>query len=175
MDGFRDTVKDWLKDFVKALIFFLILQTYFIQGFVIEGACMEPQLHTNEKILVNKLLYYFFPPRTGDVVVFTFPHDANKDFIKRVVGVPGDTLEISDGYLFRNGRKLPEKYVNEYVFGSYGPINIPDGKVCVMGDNRNNSHDSRAWGLLDVQTIKGRAELKFWPMSAIGLIHSYSE
>ncbi|MBF0547959.1 MAG: signal peptidase I [Candidatus Riflebacteria bacterium] len=172
MERMKENLKEWFKDFVKALIFFLILQNYFIQGFVIEGACMEPQLHSNEKIIVNKLIYHLFPPKVGDVIVFTFPFDYKKDFIKRVVGQAGDIVEIKDGYLFRNGRKIQEKFVKEYVFGSYGPVKVPDGKFCVMGDNRNNSHDSRAWGLLNFECVKGRAEIVFWPPSSAGLISS---
>ena len=165
-------LKDWGKDFVKALLFFLLLQAYVVQGFVIEGSCMEPQLHSREKIMVNKLIYHLRDPKVGEVVVFTYPLDHTKDFIKRVVGVPGDVIAIHDGYLFRNGKRVPEKFVKEYVFGKYGPIKLPPGKFCVMGDNRNNSHDSRAWGLLDRKYLKGRAEAKFWPLKDFGEIHT---
>ena len=165
-------VREWSKDFFKALIFFLFLQTFLIQGFVIEGACMEPQLHSREKIMVNKLVYRFYQPQVGDVVVFPYPMDPRKDFIKRVIGIPGDTVEIRDGYLYRNAKKINEPFVKEYVFGSYGPVLVPTGMVCTMGDNRNNSHDSRAWGLLPITQIKGRAEFKFWPPWTIGLIYA---
>ena len=175
MENILLTMKEWSKDFVKALIFFLILQTYFIQGFVIEGACMEPQLKSLEKIMVNKLIYRFKPPTIGDVVVFSFPLDPKKDFIKRVVGIEGDVMEVRDGYLYRNNQRIPEPFVREYVFGSFGPVRVPSGKLCVMGDNRNNSHDSRAWGFLDYKQIKGRAEFKFWPPWSIGYIESIAD
>ena len=81
-------IRDWFKDFVKALVFFLFLQTYIVQGFVIEGACMEPELHSHEKIIVNKMVYHVKEPEVGEVVVFTYPLEPGKDFIKRVVGVP---------------------------------------------------------------------------------------
>ncbi len=170
MNNFVDDLKDWFRDFVKALIFFLLLQTYVAQGFVIEGACMEPELHSHEKILVNKMVYHLKEPEIGEVVVFTYPYQPDKDFIKRVVGVPGDEIAIKDGYLYRNGKKMNESFVKEYVFGNYGPLKIPEGKLCVMGDNRNNSHDSRAWGLLDRKLVKGRADIKFWPVKEIGMI-----
>lgn len=163
-------VKDWAKDFAKALMFFLFLQTYVVQGFVIEGACMEPQLHSKEKIIVNKMIYRLRDPKVGEVVVFTYPLDHTKDFIKRVVGIPGDVIEIHDGYLFRNGKRMEEKFVKEYVFGKYGPTKVKAGELCVMGDNRNNSNDSRSWGLLNRKLVKGRAELKFWPLSDVGEI-----
>ena len=172
---FTETVREWTKDFVKALIFFLVLQTYFIQGFVIEGACMEPQLCSREKIMVNKFVYKLHEPAVGDVVVFSFPLDPQKDFIKRVVGIPGDIVEIRDGFLYRNGVRVEENFVREYVFGSFGPLKVPTGKVCVMGDNRNNSHDSRSWGLLDMGNVKGRAEFKFWPPWAVGLIPPFAD
>lgn len=168
-------IKDWSKDFVKALLFFLLLQTYVIQGFVVEGACMEPELHSHEKIIVNKMIYHLKDPQVGDVVVFTYPLEPGKDFVKRVVGVPGDVVEIKDGYLYRNGKMMKETFVKEYVFGNYGPLKIPHDKLCVMGDNRNYSHDSRAWGLLDKKLVKGRAEVKFWPVSQFGLIASAAE
>jgi len=135
---------------------------------------MEPQLRSHEKILVNKLIYRFRPPMVGEVVVFSFPLDPKKDFIKRVVGEPGDVLEIKDGYLYRNNQKISEPFVKEYVFGSFGPVKIPKGRICVMGDNRNNSHDSRAWGFLDIDQIKGRAEMKFWPPQCFGTIPAIS-
>jgi len=172
MNEWKTSVKEWVNDFVKALIFFVVLQTYFLQGFVIEGACMEPQLRSHEKIMVNKFVYRFSPPHVGDVVVFSFPLDPRKDFIKRMVGGPGDIIEVRDGYLYRNNKKIPEVFVKEYVFGSYGPIQVPRGKICVMGDNRNNSHDSRSWGLLDISRVKGRAEFKFWPPWAVNWIES---
>lgn len=163
-------LRDWFKDFVKALVFFLFLQTYVVQGFVIEGACMEPALHSHEKIIVNKLIYKIQEPKVGDVVVFSYPLEPEKDFIKRVVGIPGDIIEIRDGYLYRNHKRMQENFVKEYVFGSYGPTKVPQGSLCVMGDNRNNSHDSRSWGLLKRSMIKGRAEVKFWPIDNLGKI-----
>lgn len=175
MDGYMVSIKEWFKDFLKALVFFFVLQTYVVQGFVIEGACMEPQLHSHEKIMVNKLVYTFRPPSVGEVVVFSFPLDPRKDFIKRVVGVPGDLLEIRDGFLHRNGQRMAEPFVKEYVFGTFGPMRVPPGKICVMGDNRNNSHDSRAWGFLDLAQVKGRAEFKFWPPWTMGLIQTITQ
>jgi len=168
-------LRDWFKDFVRALIFFLFLQTYVVQGFVIEGACMEPELHSREKIIVNKMVYMVKEPEVKEVVVFSYPLEPGKDFVKRVVGIPGDVIEIKDGYLFRNGKMMKEPFVKEYVFGSYGPQKIPADKICVMGDNRNNSHDSRSWGLLDRNLVKGRAEIKFWPPDSFGQIAKLAE
>ncbi len=175
MQKIKNGLRDWAKDFARALVFFLVLQTYVVQGFVIEGACMEPELHSREKIIVNKMIYQFREPEVGEVVVFAYPLEPDKDFIKRVVGVPGDVIEIREGYLYRNDKLMQEPFVAEYVFGSYGPQRIPDGKICVMGDNRNNSHDSRSWGLLERAMIKGRAEVKFWPPSAVGRIAALKE
>ncbi|MBU1105624.1 MAG: signal peptidase I [Candidatus Riflebacteria bacterium] len=175
MQKIKHGLRDWAKDFARALVFFLVLQTYVVQGFVIEGACMEPELHSREKIIVNKMIYKFEEPEVGEVVVFSYPLEPEKDFIKRVVGVPGDMIEIKEGYLYRNGRLMKEPFVKEYVFGTYGPQRVPDGKICVMGDNRNNSHDSRSWGLLERTMVKGRAELKFWPPESAGRIAALKE
>ena len=168
-------LRDWFKDFLKALVFFLFLQTYVVQGFVIEGTCMEPELHSREKIIVNKLIYALKEPAVGDVVVFSYPLEPEKDFVKRVVGMPGDIIEIKDGYLYRNEEIVEENFVKEYVFGSYGPIKIPEGKLCVMGDNRNNSHDSRSWGLLDRSMVKGRADVRFWPFTNAGIVKQLAD
>jgi len=168
-------LRDWFKDFLRALVFFLVLQTYVVQGFVIEGACMEPELHSREKIIVNKMIYHLQEPEIGEVVVFSYPLEPGKDFIKRVVGVPGDLIEIRDGYLYRNDKKMQEPFVKEYVFGSFGPVRVPADRLCVMGDNRNNSHDSRSWGLLDRKMVKGRAEFKFWPVNQMARIASKAE
>ena len=111
MNKIVDGLRDWFGDFVKALIFFLILQTYVVQGFVIEGACMEPELQSHEKIIVNKMIYRVKEPEVGEVVVFTYPFEPDKDFIKRVVGVGGDEIAIRDGYLYRNGRRMEESFV----------------------------------------------------------------
>lgn len=172
---YKFIVTEWIKDFLKALIMFLFLQTYVLQGFVIEGSCMEPVLKSHQKILVNKIIYLFREPKVGEIVVFSFPFDTKKDFIKRVVGVAGDVIEIKDGSLYRNGKRITEDYVPEYILGSYGPIVIPKGKICVMGDNRNNSHDSRIWGLLDIKYVKGRAEVVFWPIKDFEIINYVRE
>ena len=132
MNNFVDDLKDWFRDFVKALIFFLLLQTYVAQGFVIEGACMEPELHSHEKILVNKMVYHLKEPEIGEVVVFTYPYQPDKDFIKRVVGVPGDEIAIKDGYLYRNGKKMNESFVKEDT------IYIIQGKFDEKSNNENN-------------------------------------
>lgn len=166
---------NWFKDFFKAFFVFLLLQIFVIQGFVIEGSCMEPELHSEEKIIVNKMIYKLREPKHGEVVVFKYPLEPEKDFIKRVVGLPGDEISIKNGSLYRNQEKLDEDYVKEYVFGNYGPVMVPQGQLCVMGDNRNNSHDSRTWGMLDESLLKGRAELTFWPPKAFGLVHNSKE
>lgn len=175
MNSFVLGLKDWVKDFFKALVFFLFLQTFVVQGFVIEGACMEPELESREKIMVNKFIYNFREPHVGEVVVFEYPLDPNKDFVKRVVGVPGDKIEIKNGFLYRNDVRVREDYVPEYIFGRYGPKVVPQDKLCVMGDNRNSSHDSRSWGLLERSKLKGRAEFRFWPLNNFGVVQTFND
>ncbi|GAB1351989.1 hypothetical protein MASR1M12_07200 [Erysipelotrichia bacterium] len=165
-------LRDWFKDFVRALIFFLFLQTHAWIRHRRSLHVRNPYLR--EKSLLTKW-YTVKEPEVGEVVVFSYPLEPGKDFVKRVVGIPGDVIEIKDGYLFRNGKMMKEPFVKEYVFGSYGPQKIPADKICVMGDNRNNSHDSRSWGLLDRNLVKGRAEIKFWPPDSFGQIAKLAE
>ncbi len=138
----------------------------------VEGISMEPNLHDGEFVVVNRLAYRWKTPARGDIVVFHFPSDPRRRFIKRVIGLPGDTVTIRDGKVFINSSVLDEPYLDEEPV-YHGEWRIAPNEVFVLGDNRNNSSDSQNWGPLDINEIIGKAMLVYWPMDMIGLIPHY--
>lgn len=138
--------------------------------FRIEGSSMEPSLHDGEYVLISKVSYWFGQPRRGDVVVFRFPHDPSRDFIKRVIGLPGETVAIRDGKVFINGRPLQEPYIRGPIAYTYGPVTLGPEEYFVLGDNRNASNDSHNWGMLPRSAIIGKAWLIYWPPQRWGVI-----
>ena len=190
----RAKVREVLQTILLALLIFMALQAS-VQNFRVEGSSMDPTLRDSQYLLVNKLLYYqldkarlarwlpffnaeegdtlhpFHPPNRGDVVVFRFPRDESRDFVKRVIGVPGDTVEIRDGRVFVNDRAIQEPYV-------VGPSSCSPQKTCqarlkdreyfVLGDNRGASNDSRDWGPVHLDNIIGRVWVSYWPLSELG-------
>ncbi|MGB9723030.1 MAG: signal peptidase I [Chloroflexia bacterium] len=177
------------------LIFFLVRSV--IQNFKVEGYSMEPNLHTGQYIIVNRLeywhidlnlfrrllpggdqvepnlVYFFHMPRRGEIVVFEYPKDTTRDFIKRVIGLPGETVEIRNGQVLINGVPLFEPYLSDAAraqTGNMGPVQVPPNAVFVMGDNRGNSSDSRNWGPLPLENIVGKAWVIYWPQQYWGII-----
>ena len=131
---------------------------------------MVPTLEIGDRLFVNKFIYRFTDPERGDVIVFRSVEGGEEDLIKRVVAVPGDTVEVRDGTLYVNGQPQPDAYVNrEFPDRSYyGPTTVPEGRVFAMGDNRANSRDSRFFGPVPYENIEGEAFLLFWPPGRIG-------
>ncbi|MGQ9698888.1 MAG: signal peptidase I [Armatimonadota bacterium] len=183
-----------LGEFIEALLFalvlvFLVIRPFVIQAFYIPSASMRPSLWENDRILVNKFIYRFRPPQRYDVIVFKAPPEASldeKDFIKRVIGLPGEIVEVHDGQVYINHKPLDEHYVGEECAMwppkkvpartvirpdyEYGPYKVPPHKLFVMGDNRNNSKDSHYWQALSMDRVLGKAMVIFWPPSRIGLV-----
>ena len=165
-----------------AVILAIILRTFVIQAFFIPSGSMENTLLPGDMILDNKFIYYFPDYKHGDILVFKYPKEPEKDYIKRVIGLPGDTVEIKNGDIYINDKLTEEKYTKQkaaddiILHASAGTdvplskIKVPEGKLFVMGDNRNNSQDSRFWGYLPKENIRGKALLIYWPLNRIGLI-----
>ncbi len=165
---------------VAVLLVFCILRPFVIQAFYIPSGSMESTLQINDRILVNKFIYYFREPRFGDIVVFRAPpsvSETKKDFIKRVIGLPGDRIAVRNNDLYRNGQPVREPYVKDklyrYVFPRVGgEYVVPEDTVFVMGDNRNDSNDSHKWGPLPRENVLGKAFCIFWPPYRLGLVRS---
>ena len=138
----------------------------------VEGNSMEPSLHDGEFVVVNRLAYRWSEPRRGDIVVFLFPLDPQRRFIKRIIGLPGDTVAVEAGQVYVNGQLLEEPYIAAEPRYA-GRWTVGALEVFVLGDNRNNSSDSQNWGMLPEADILGKAVLVYWPPSELGLIPHY--
>ena len=154
------------------MLFCFFLITFVAQAFRVQGTSMLPLLADGERIVVNKFVYRFQPIQRGDVVVFWYPKDPSVSFIKRVVGVPGDTVELRTGALYVNNVRVEEDYLKPAFRDddSYSPVTVPKGFYYVLGDHRNSSNDSRSWGEVPEKYIYGKAIFRFWPLSKLGPI-----
>ncbi len=201
----RRVGRELVETIILALLIFFAVKAV-VQNFRVEGSSMEPSLSTEQYLLVNKALYFrlnldtvhtilpfisgdngqkrhvFRAPRRGDVIVFKYPGDTTRDFIKRVIGVPGDTVEVKDETVFVNGSPLKEDYIKDPPNYTYPPKTVPPDSYWVLGDNRRNSFDSHAWGqscqaaqqcdFVPEENIIGEAWLTYWPFKALGFVNN---
>ena len=163
MERRRPWWSDALQTVLLAGLLALVIRLFVVEPFRVDGPSMEPTLFTGERLLVDKVSYRLHLPRRGDIVVFRNPRNAREDYIKRVVALPGDKVEMRLGKLYINDQPVPEPYVFRDGISTYGPEVIPPGYCFVLGDNRANSRDSRFFGPIPLQLIKGRAWVIFWP------------
>lgn len=155
-----------------AVLLAVVIRLFILEPFYIPSGSMEPTLKEHDRILVSKLNYYFQEPERGDIIVFKYPKDTRRNFVKRVVAVGGETLAIKNSNLYINGRLIPENYLPPGLrFADFGPVKVPEGSYFVMGDNRNNSDDSRVWGFLPKDLIVGKAIIIYWPPQRIGMMY----
>ena len=192
----RKVAREMIETVLLALLLFVLME-FSVQNFKVEGSSMTPTLSQDHYLLVNKIvyarigmdelgsfvpfvyesssgsertIYAFKPPRRGEVVIFHFPNDPTRDFVKRVIGVPGDTIEISRGDVYRNGQPLVEPFLTNPSTRSYDPVYVEAGHYYVLGDNRRSSNDSRDWGLVPEENLIGRAWMRYWPPGDLGFI-----
>ncbi len=171
-------IRESLETVVPAVLIALLINLFMAQATRVHGQSMEPNLHTDQRLVVEKLSYNrylrqylgFEGPQYGDVVVIRLPTQANELLIKRVIGLPGDLVEIHDGQVFVNGQSLEEPYVSTGTAGSYGPTTVPPLNIFVLGDNRNFSNDSRSFGTVPLKNVVGRAWFSYWPIDQIGFV-----
>lgn len=163
---------EFLHDLSVAVLFCFFLIAFVAQAFRVQGTSMEPLLVDGERIVVNKFVYRFRPIERGDVVVFWYPRDPSVSFVKRVVGLPGDRVELRAGSLFVNGRAVSEAYLPPSFKDddSHAPVEVRKGYYYVLGDHRRSSNDSRSWGEVPEKYIYGRAVFRFWPLGRMGPI-----
>jgi signal peptidase I len=180
----KSVFREYAEAAVIAIILALFIRTFVVQAFKIPSGSMEPTLLVGDHILVNKFLYgvkipfinkTLIPisePKRDDVIVFIYPVDTSKDFIKRVIGLPGDEIEIVDNKIYINGElfkdrhgyypDLGRKVVDPGGKTRFGPVSVPEDHLFVMGDNRNHSYDSRYWGFVSLESVKGKAFIIYW-------------
>lgn len=167
-------LKDYVIPVVVALAIVLVLRTFIVGMYYVPSGSMIPTLQLNDHVVVTKLSYKMHEPERGDVIVFKYPPNEEqdlpeKDYVKRLIGLPGETLEIKNNTVYIDGVALDEPYVNsDTAMPDYGPITIPEGNYFAMGDNRNNSSDSRVWGFVPEEYLIGKAQCIYWPMQHIG-------
>jgi signal peptidase I len=160
----------WARDLVIALLFAAFFIVFLYQPVKVEGTSMEPELNDQERIFINKFVYRLGDVERGDIVVFHYPRDPSKSYIKRVIGLPGDTVHIANGHVYVNGQLMSESYVpSRYADQSFYPqITVPAHSFFLLGDHRSSSSDSRDFGPVDQRFIYGKAVFGYWPMEKVG-------
>lgn len=167
-------VLEWVAAIALAVIIAAGIRTFLFVPYEVHGASMEPTLQGDELLIVNKLIYRVDQPDYGDIVVFHT--DEQRDFIKRVIGLPGDQIAIKDGKVYRNGKPLEEPYIYEPMnFNMEEEVTVPEGHIYVLGDNRNNSKDSRRIGPVNIDAVVGRADLIIWPLDRMHFLTQQSK
>jgi len=167
--GFLSFLVDVLETLVLSVVLFVSINLVSAR-IRVDGESMEPTLVSGEYVIVSRLSYRLGSPQRGDIIVFHFPRDPKEEYIKRVIGLPGDVVEVNNGSVFVNGQPLDETYL--HVKTNYvGTWDVPAGQLFVLGDNRNNSSDSHDWGTVPMDYVVGKALLVYWPPPAWGLIN----
>jgi signal peptidase I len=176
--GLFHFIREMLETIVPAVLIALLINLFLAQATRVYGQSMEPNLHTDQRIIVEKLSYNRYVrqylnlngPARGDVVVISLPSQGGELLIKRVIGLPGDTVEIPDGQGFVNQQPLAEPYLSGETTGIYGPVVVPPLQIFVLGDNRNFSNDSRNFGPVPLEHVIGHAWFSYWPMTQFGFV-----
>ena len=187
-------LREIIEAVVLAVVVFMLLQAT-VRNFKVEGSSMDPTLMDGEFLLVNRLVYLridrerlarivpfwrvreespryaIHAPKRGEIIVFQFPLDPNKDFVKRVVGLPGETIEMRDGRVFVNGGLLEEPYLTVKDRSNAAPVRLKEGEYYVLGDNRSHSNDSRSWGAVPEANLRGKVWMVYWPVPGIHILN----
>jgi len=167
----KTTVWELVQVVVIALALAFLIKTFVVGNFWIPSESMVPTVEINDKVVVTNFSYWFSAPQRGDVVVFKYPLDTKKDYIKRCIGLPGETVEFRDSRLYVDGQLVEEPYLPEGLeFEDFGPVQVPEGEYFMCGDNRNYSADSRAWGFVERKLIIGKARVIYWPIERWGTL-----
>ena len=166
-------LRAWVRDILVSVLVAALIIIFLYQPVKVEGTSMMPWLQDQERIFINKFVYKFEPIQRGDIVVFWYPLDPSKSYIKRVIGLPGETVKISGGRVFVNGQELLEPYLLfDYLDHQNYPLTrVESDHYYVLGDHRNSSNDSRSWGTVDRKFIYGKAVLVYWPFTKFGMVH----
>ena len=170
MAGSKSELREIIESIVIAVILALVIRAFVVEAFYIPSGSMEPTLQVGDRILVNKFIYRFRDIQHQDLVVFKYPLDPDRDFIKRVIGIGGDNIQIEDGMVLVNEEPLDENYLENRAYNDYGPVAVPEDHFFVLGDNRNNSEDSRYWGFVPRKNMVGEAFVIYWPLDRIQLL-----
>lgn len=169
----ENSIWEFIKVIIISVAIVLPVRTYIAQPFIVSGASMEPNFYDGEYLIIDELTYAFRPPQRGEVIVFRYPLNPSEFFIKRIVGLPGETIEIKNGAVLINDEVLPEPYMPQGAGKKTLPnlkIKLAQNEYFVLGDNRSRSSDSRFWGALPQEKIMGRALVRLWPVAHAGVV-----
>ena len=176
-----EVAKPWWRETIETIIWAfvlaMIIRTFIVQAFWIPSGSMIPTLEIRDRVLVAKFWNLFFEPSRGSLYVFKYPVDPDRDFVKRVIAVPGDVVDIKNGIVYINGQPTDEPYVKNHDRYTMRPNNIfpevpfkvPEKKYFMLGDNRSNSQDSRYWGFVSIEEMRGPVFFRYWPLDRIGI------
>ncbi|MGI6684739.1 MAG: signal peptidase I [Bacillota bacterium] len=175
MDKVKRFIREMIFTIIIAGLITFIIKFYFLDNRIIPTSSMYPTIYAGDMVFVNKLVYRFSVPQRGDIIVFE-PHEevSKDDLIKRIIALPGETVEIKDHQVFINGEAIEEPYLNEAPQYDFGPVEVPKEHLFVLGDNRNMSFDSHRWPdpFLEISSVKGKAFFRYWPLKRIGRLKS---
>ncbi|HAG10944.1 MAG TPA: signal peptidase I [Desulfotomaculum sp.] len=167
----KPVIPEILESIIIAVILATIIRLFLLAPFFIPSQSMEPALLVGDRIIVSKIAYRLGEPQRGDIIVFKYPRDPRKDYIKRLIGFEGEQVTLKNNRLYINGKETPEKYLPEDLsFYDFGPVTVPNGCYLMLGDNRPNSEDSRVWGALPKENVIGKAVLIYWPFNRARLL-----
>jgi len=170
----RQTVAAVLRELIQtvlpAVIIVLAVNVFVARACYVENISMEPTLYEAQRLILEKVSYYLHPPERGDIIVFYMPEIDEEPLIKRVIGLPGETIEIRDGHVLINDQVLEEPYLQQGTYPNRQPTLVPDQTVFAMGDNRGESYDSRYFGFVPFSAIRGRACFRYWPPTKVGVV-----
>ncbi|MCF2936985.1 signal peptidase I [Paenibacillus alkaliterrae] len=192
--GAYKEIVEWIKALVIAVVLVFLIRQFLFSPFIVDGPSMQPNFETGERLIVNKIIYAIREPKFGEVVVFDVPEQDRK-FIKRVIGVPGDTIRLEGDDLYINEKKIDEPYIKEAIEAAHakgelynlaGPdsnfpnssnqeMTVPEGAIFALGDNRRNSSDSRVIGFVTDDEVVGRADIIFWPLNKLEFIKHWTK
>ncbi|WEG12155.1 signal peptidase I [Pullulanibacillus sp. KACC 23026] len=177
----KNEVFEWIKALAVAVIIAIVIRSFIFTNYVVEGESMMPNLQNGNRLIVNKVDYHVTQPKRFDVIIFHAT--PTEDYVKRVIGLPGDTVEYKNDTLYINGKAIAEPYLDAYKKKTSGNLTwdfnlkkvtgktvVPKGKLFVMGDNRQNSVDSRVFGFVDESKVVGKVDLRYWPLNEFGTI-----
>lgn len=165
----KQEVKEWVMTILTAVVLVIIIRAFILDSRIVPTPSMVPTIQCRDRLFVEKITHRFWGLERGEVIVFVPPKQSQltDDLIKRLIGLPGDIIEIKDGTLYINNEPQEEPYLAESIQYEYGPVKVPEGKIFVLGDNRNRSYDSHEWGFADLDSVKGKALITYWPLDRL--------
>lgn len=169
----KSAVREMLEIIVTALVLAFVIKTFVVGNYYIPSRSMVPTIGVDDKVIVTNFSYWFEEPQRGDIIVFKYPLDTKKNYIKRCIGLPGEKIEFRDNQLYVDDVWIEQPYLPDgVVTEDFGPVYVPEGAYFMCGDNRGNSSDSRVWGFVEKKLIIGKAQLIYWPIDKMGSLYS---